>query len=507
MTLRTAPSSARRRFTALLATAVVGVLSTSVLGPVPQAAAAAPTLSYVGSASAAPTSATHSVRIPAAVQAGDTLVFFMTSNSRSGTLTGPTGWTQLQAREGSASRGRVWTKKAAAADAGVMVTARTSVTVKSTLSVAAYRSSAGTSAVTASASATVATGATSHRTPATTASQPGSYLLSYWAGKTSTTTPPTWTPPTNVTRRTGANAVGANLVSGIFADSNGPLAVGAVGARLARSSKSLTSSQLMSVVVSPGLEPANQAPVAAFTSSCDSLACTFDAGGSSDANGDSLTYGWTFGDNATGTGVTTAHTYAKTGSRNVTLTVNDGKTTTSLTKPVVATYAEPLPGHAGLVPETPRTDMPKISNGEINDIEVVGSRVYIVGTFTSIANQRTGNTTSYPQRYLAAYDLNTGLVEADFNPHFRRQRRLLGRRGRGLTRRLPRLRRRRLQQRQRGHQEGPGPAGPRHRRHRHRVHRRHRRPRHRARRQRLDGLRGRSLRQGQRRRPQVPRRG
>ena len=50
-----------------------------------------------------------------------------------------------------------------------MVTARTSVTVKSTLSVAAYRSSAGTSAVTASASATVATGATSHRTPATSA--------------------------------------------------------------------------------------------------------------------------------------------------------------------------------------------------------------------------------------------------------------------------------------------------------------------------------------------------
>ena len=419
MSLRTAPSSAHRRLTAFLATAVVTVLSASVLGPVPQASAAAPTLSYVGSASAAPTSTTHSVRIPAAVQAGDTLVLFMTSNSRSGTLTGPTGWTQLQSREGSASRGRVWTRKATGTEANTLVTARTSITVKSTLSVAAYRSSAGTSTVTASASATVATAATSHRTPTTSAAHSGSWLLSYWAGKTSTTTGPTWTPPTNATRRTGANAAGANLVSGVLADSNArPLAIGAVGARLARTSKSLTSSQLISVVVSPGLEPANQAPVAAFTSSCDSLTCTFDGSGSSDADGDPLTYSWAFGDGGTATGAQPSHTYARTGTRTVTLTVSDGKTTTALPKPVEATYAEPLPGHTGLVPEAPRTDMPKISNGEINDIEVVGSRVYVAGTFTSIANQRGGNTTSYPQRYLASYDLNTGLVEADFNPTF-----------------------------------------------------------------------------------------
>jgi large repetitive protein len=418
MSLRTAPSGVHRRLTAFLATAVVTVLSVSVLGPLPPASAAAPTLTYVAAASAARTSTTHLVTIPATVAAGDTLVLFMTSNTRSGTLTGPAGWTQLQAREGSASRGRAWTRKATLADRGSVVTARTSVTAKSTLSVAAYRSSAGTSAVTAWASATVATGATSHRTPATTASQPGSHLISYWAGKTSTTTPPTWTPPTNVTRRTGANAAGANLVSGILADSNAPLAVGAIGARLARTSKSLTSSQLMSVVVSPGLEPANRAPVAAFTSSCDSLACSFDGSGSSDADGDPLSYGWTFGDGGTATGAKPAHTYARTGERDVILTVSDGKTTTSLSKPVEATYAEPLPGHTGLVPEAPRTDLPKISNGEINDIEVVGSRVYVAGTFTSIANQRTGNTTSYPQRYLAAYDLNTGLVEADFNPTF-----------------------------------------------------------------------------------------
>ena len=94
---------------------------------------------------------------------------------------------------------------------------------------------------------------------------------------------------------------------------------------LARTNKSVTNSQLFSVVVSPGLRVANRAPVAAFTSSCDSLACSFDSAGSSDPDNDALTYSWTFGDNTTGTGATPSHTYAKSGARNVTLTVNDGR--------------------------------------------------------------------------------------------------------------------------------------------------------------------------------------
>src|SRR6476661_6756319 len=184
MSLPIAPARGRRRATAFLTVAVVAALTVAGLGPAPQASAAAPTLSYVGTATAAPTSTSHAVKIPSNVIAGDTLLFFMTSNSRSGTLTGPAGWTLLQSKEGSASRGRLWTKKATATDRGTTVTARTSVTVKSSLVMAAYRSSAGTSSVTASASATVATAATSHRTPATSASQAGSWLLSYWAGKT-----------------------------------------------------------------------------------------------------------------------------------------------------------------------------------------------------------------------------------------------------------------------------------------------------------------------------------
>ena len=273
MTLRPAPARARRRSVVAALTALVATLSITALGPVPQASAATPTLRYVGSASAAPTSTSHTVRVPAAVTAGDTLLLFMTSNLRKGTLTGPAGWTLLQSREGSASRGRVWTKRATLADRNRAVTARTSVTVKSELSVVAYRSSAGTSAVTRSVSGTVTGAATAHRTPVTSATQAGSWLVSYWGGKAAST--PTWTPPTNVTRRTTAHGVGANQATALVADSGKAVANGSLGARLARTSKAITNSQLFSVVVSPGAAtvtpPANRAPVAAFTSSCTVL--------------------------------------------------------------------------------------------------------------------------------------------------------------------------------------------------------------------------------------------
>ena len=58
------------------------------------------------------------MQVPAGVQAGDTLVLFMTTNSLSGTLGSPAGWTLLQSKDGTATRGRAWTKQATAGDAG-----------------------------------------------------------------------------------------------------------------------------------------------------------------------------------------------------------------------------------------------------------------------------------------------------------------------------------------------------------------------------------------------------
>jgi PKD repeat protein len=88
-----------------------------------------------------------------------------------------------------------------------------------------------------------------------------------------------------------------------------------------------------------------------------------------------------------------------------------------LTAAPPAGAAQPAPGHSGLVPSTPRTNTPRISTGEIWDIEVVGQRVFIAGTFSSLQNT-TGNTAVVNQRYLASYNYQTGLIDTGFRPTF-----------------------------------------------------------------------------------------
>ena len=143
----------------------------------------------------------------------------------------------------------------------------------------------------------------------------------------------------------------------------------------------------------------NVAPVASFTVNCPQATCTVDASGSTDtAPGTIASYAWNFGDGTTGTGVTTTHTYTTSGAKTITLTVTDnqGLTSTPTTRTVNLTVGgggvgnQPVPGHTRLVPDKPRNNTPRISNGEIWDIEVVGTgnaaRVFIAGSFTSVAN-------------------------------------------------------------------------------------------------------------------------
>ncbi|MFI6316711.1 carbohydrate-binding protein [Nonomuraea sp. NPDC050556] len=71
----------------------------------------------------------------------------------------------------------------------------------------------------------------------------------------------------------------------------------------------------------------NRAPIAAATGSPLSgqapLAVTFSSAGSSDPDGDAITYAWAFGDGATSTAANPSHTYASNGTYTVTLTVKD----------------------------------------------------------------------------------------------------------------------------------------------------------------------------------------
>ena len=89
----------------------------------------------------------------------------------------------------------------------------------------------------------------------------------------------------------------------------------------------------------------NQAPVAVAGgpyAGVRNQAIAFSGVGSSDPDGDPLTYQWDFGDGATGTGVSPTHAYATLGDFTVTLVVNDG-TTSSAPATAMVTIANQAP--------------------------------------------------------------------------------------------------------------------------------------------------------------------
>lgn len=86
-----------------------------------------------------------------------------------------------------------------------------------------------------------------------------------------------------------------------------------------------------------GAAPVNEAPLASFSASCTNLDCSVDASASSDVDGSIATYAWNFGDGATASGQTAAHSYGADGTYTITLTVtdNDGASTVTTRKVTV----------------------------------------------------------------------------------------------------------------------------------------------------------------------------
>lgn len=75
-------------------------------------------------------------------------------------------------------------------------------------------------------------------------------------------------------------------------------------------------------VPNAGSAPVDTPPVASFSFSCSSLACSFNGSASTDDKGIAA-YSWNFGDSSTGNGATVSHSYAAAGTYSVTLTVTD----------------------------------------------------------------------------------------------------------------------------------------------------------------------------------------
>jgi hypothetical protein len=187
-------------------------------------------ISFVASSSATSAAAGPSLKLPTGINAGDTLVLYGTVAGGQGAVTTPpAGWTQVKENGvvGGAIDAVVWTKTATAADSGATVKMTLSGATHSALSVAAYRGAGALTASNVTAGSDAGT-STSHVSPTVTAT-PGSWLLSYWADKTSSTTASNWTEPSGVTKREEAITTGGGRITSLMGDSNAGVPSGNAG--------------------------------------------------------------------------------------------------------------------------------------------------------------------------------------------------------------------------------------------------------------------------------------
>jgi PKD repeat protein len=112
----------------------------------------------------------------------------------------------------------------------------------------------------------------------------------------------------------------------------------------------LTNTTAKSITVSP---PPKEAPEASFSHSPlnpeVNETVTFDASGSSDADGTIVNYFWIFGDGTTGVGITATHSYTLNGTYTVALTVTDNDNLTDTTTKTINNVIPEFPSWTPLV--------------------------------------------------------------------------------------------------------------------------------------------------------------
>jgi hypothetical protein len=191
------------------------------------------------------TATSRSVTVPANVAAGDTMILLWTSNAAASDATASDGWTVQGSASTQSSTTAVWTRTATATDAGTTVTVSTGAWLKADLVLTVYR--AATVGQVSVAGETTMTD--HHTTPTVSVPVVGSWLVSYWADKSATTT--SWTPPAGVTTRFTAAGSGAGHISELLADSGGSVPTGTQGGLTAIANSSQRNAGMVSIVLAP----------------------------------------------------------------------------------------------------------------------------------------------------------------------------------------------------------------------------------------------------------------
>jgi len=206
-------------------------------------------ITFVGQASSNLNAVSHTVTVPAAVQAGDGLLLFFAENTTA-TITDPAGWTLLDTVVANGTTTRVWRKVAGAGDAGSNVTVGVSAISKAGLSVLAYRGTSATDPVATFARVGLTNSSATRTTPVANVTGAQSWVISYWTHKDSATN--ALTPPAGVTVRASGTQTSGGRVTTLIADSGALVPAGTYGGLSATAAATSTAASAWTIVLAPG---------------------------------------------------------------------------------------------------------------------------------------------------------------------------------------------------------------------------------------------------------------
>jgi PKD repeat protein len=202
-------------------------------------------IGFVGANAVDGTTSSRNVTVPAATASGDTMLMFVSLASPTITTTVPAGWTKIGSTTDQLSSA-VYQKTATASDGGSSVQVAFSAAVKGTATIASYTHTAS-SPIEAILS-DISKSTTAHTAPAVSGLTPGSWVISYWTDKSTTTS--AWTLPAGVTKRVDAYGTGGGAVSLVLADSGAGVS-GNYAAQTASSNATSGTAAQWTVALSP----------------------------------------------------------------------------------------------------------------------------------------------------------------------------------------------------------------------------------------------------------------
>jgi PKD repeat protein len=207
-------------------------------------------VSFVGQAATSGNRQTHTLTVPPGVAGGDALLLILTVNATVDIPdpTGVTGWTAVGGNENGGMITKVWKKAAAPDDGGDPLTVTLSAIAKADLTLVAYRG-AGGQVVAGHAAAVETVTQAAHTTPAVDVAAPGSWVVSYWAEKSSATT--ALAPPGGETVRSAQSGTGNGRITTLLTDSGGPVPTGARAGLTATADAASLRATMWSLVIAP----------------------------------------------------------------------------------------------------------------------------------------------------------------------------------------------------------------------------------------------------------------